>query len=85
MSTTLAYSTIGCGQDPVSGKAYQTKISPGVVSAQKAVHMNPDNLTNWSLLSAALSDASNSYTGCRKSKLHVCEMVTHFSLTKGLI
>ena len=67
----------------MSVKACKTKTSAGVVSAQKAVHMNPDNLANWSLLSAALSDASNSYTGPQKCKHQVCEVLTHFSLTKG--
>ncbi|CAB4027696.1 Tetratricopeptide repeat 37 [Paramuricea clavata] len=83
VSTTYAYSTIGCGHDPACGKPASNKISPGVVSAQKALHMNPDCLTNWTLLSAALSDASTCYTSApQKSKLQLCEMVTRVSLAR---
>jgi hypothetical protein len=85
VSTTYAYSTIGCGHDTACGKPASNKISPGVVSAQKALHMNPDCLANWTLLSAALSDASTYFCTPQKSKLQLCEMVTHISLAKGWI
>ena len=80
VSTTCAYSSIGSGHDQLFDKPY--KVPPGVVSAQKAVHMKPDCLANWALLSAALTDANN-YGGPEKTTL--CEMVTHFSLNKGLL
>ena len=84
VSTTYAYSALGSGHDLLDTTAHSDipKISRGVVAAQKAVHMNPDSLANWSLLSAAVTAANQ--RGRQSSKYQLSETLTNFSLSKGV-
>ncbi|XP_028406847.1 tetratricopeptide repeat protein 37-like [Dendronephthya gigantea] len=80
VSITCAYSAIGSGRDPTC--VQQSRISPGLISAQKTVHMRPDCLTNWALLSAAVTEETTYQSTARRKRL--CELVTHFGLTEAI-